>query len=178
MEKINLGCGSNRIDGWINVDKFEPADLVVDLENQHWPFNDNSVDEVLFYHSLEHMGETVAGFFHIMKELYRVCCNEAKITIVVPHPFSRDFINDPTHVRVITPAVLDLFSKENNDLWVKQSTPNSKLALQLKVDFKIINAVAMTDERLLGFPEYIIKDKIENELNAIKQYSIVMKAVK
>lgn len=88
-----------------------------DLESFPWPFDDNSADEIVMRHSLEHMGASADVFFSIMKELYRISAPGAKILIAVPHPRSDGFAGDPTHVRPINPAILSLFSKKNNREW-------------------------------------------------------------
>jgi hypothetical protein len=49
-----------------------------------------------------------------MREIYRVCRHDAVVHVVVPHPRHDDFINDPTHVRPITPEVLSLFDRSTN----------------------------------------------------------------
>ena len=41
--KLNLGCGQNPRDGYLNVDKYGSADLTCDLEAFPWPWPDNSV---------------------------------------------------------------------------------------------------------------------------------------
>ena len=54
--KLNLGCGNNKIDDWINVDKEEACnpDKVVDLEVFPWPWPDNGIDDIKLIHVLEH----------------------------------------------------------------------------------------------------------------------------
>ena len=72
---LNLGCGFQKRDGFLNVDSFagcEP-DMVVDLEQLPWPFASDSAERVLMSHVLEHLGQTPAVFLGIMQELYRVC---------------------------------------------------------------------------------------------------------
>lgn len=136
--KLNLGCGQNALPGYINVDKFKIPGItsqVVDLEEFPWPWSDNSADEVRFQHVLEHLGGTPKVFFGIMQNLYRVCRPDAKVHITVPHPRHDDFLNDPTHVRVITPHVMGLFSRENCLKWRAAGAANSPLALYLDVDF-------------------------------------------
>ncbi len=51
--------------------------------------------------------------------MYRVCRDGAVISISVPHPRHDDFINDPTHVRVVTPELLNLFNKKLNKQWAE-----------------------------------------------------------
>ena len=178
MLKLNLGCGQHHKEGYINVDKYPPADVVIDLEEIIWPWDDSSVDEVVMHHSLEHMGATVDGFMHIIKELYRVCTAGAIIKITVPHPRHDDFINDPTHVRIVTPMIFELFSKKNNELWAKMGTPNTPMGMQLNVDFEIVKCEAALDERCRGLPEAALKEKMEHSNNVLKQYEIWLRVVK
>jgi hypothetical protein len=134
--KLNLGCGTNKIDGYINVDRAHGPDVVHDLESFPWPWPDSSVEEIRAHHILEHLGRTPEGFVGIMKEMYRVCAPGAKLDIVVPHPRHDDFMNDPTHVRPITLNVLALFSKTWNRKWEADGSANTKLALEHDVDFE------------------------------------------
>jgi predicted SAM-dependent methyltransferase len=55
--KLNLGCGFNKLDGFVNVDKQAACqpDMVLDLERLPWPFEDASVSEVAAFHVLEHL---------------------------------------------------------------------------------------------------------------------------
>lgn len=137
--KLNLGCGTKKRDGFVNVDKFPTfsPDVVWDLETFPWPFDDNAADYIVMSHVLEHLGSTADIFFGIMKELYRVSAPGAQIVVAVPHPRSDDFIGDPTHVRPITPATLELFSKERNREFERMGAANSQLAMYLDVDFQL-----------------------------------------
>lgn len=139
--KLNLGSGDKRIDGFVNVDYSEECkpDIVMNLEETPWSFEDNSVSHIILNHVLEHLGQTPKSFLAIMKELYRICRNDAIIDITVPHPFHDNFVSDPTHVRTITPMTLALFDREQNLEWRKMGAANSPLALQCGVNFKIID---------------------------------------
>ena len=65
--KLNLGSGSKILKGYVNVDKFQyyNPDVVHDLEKFPYPFENNSVDEILLSHVLEHIGQNpeIFGLF-------------------------------------------------------------------------------------------------------------------
>ena len=146
--KLNLGSGSKVIDGFINVDKYPTAttDLVFDLETTPWPWDASSIDEICMIHALEHMGRDTDTYLGIIKELYRVCKDNAKIIIHVPHPRHDNFLGDPTHVRGITPQQLTLFDKSKNDEWVSGGVSSATpLAHYLGVDFFIAGVTTVLD---------------------------------
>lgn len=187
--RLNLGCGSNHKEGYVNVDKYEPADMIVDLEKgsvtmmgfeyiYEWPWAESSVDEVLFHHSLEHMGAAPAAFFHIMQELYRVCKPDARVVITVPHPRHDDFMNDPTHVRPITLNILALFSMQNILQWEKEGRPNTPLARQLEVDFNIEQAGQLVEPEYHGLPAPALYAATMKYNNVIKQQTFTLKVIK
>ena len=98
-------------------------------------------------HILEHIGKDSDTFINIMKEIYRICCNNAKIDIVVPHPRNDDFLADPTHVRPITTLGLQLFDKNLNLEWKKAGATNSQLALIHNVNFKIVKTTIILKKK-------------------------------
>jgi hypothetical protein len=146
--KLNLGCGRRKQPGWVNVDKAAECapDMVVDLERFPWPWPEDSVAEVLFSHALEHLGAAPDVYIGIFKELYRVCRHGAIVTIVAPHPRHDHFLNDPTHVRAITPQGLELFSLARNREWRDQGRANTPLALYAGVDFDLASVAMTPDE--------------------------------
>lgn len=150
--KINIGGGYKKKEGWINLD-IDPntnPDYVVDLETDRLPFEDNSVDEVIAHHVLEHIG---AGYFHCLQELYRVCKDGAMIDIRVPHHFHEVFINDPTHQRPITVEGMRLFSKKVNRHEIETGGTSSCLGIRFNVDFEIAHFDFVHD----GFYHEILK---------------------
>lgn len=136
--KLHLGAGYKRFDGFLNVD-FDAEcnpDFVVDLEKDRWPFDDNTVSEVKAHHLFEHLGDP--GFFHFLKELYRVCEPNAVIEVVVPHHRHDCFINDPTHRRPITIEGMRLFSKAHNKYCIEIEDGSSRLGMYYDIDFEIV----------------------------------------
>jgi hypothetical protein len=183
--KINAGCGYQKLDGWVNVDSDPQCkpDVVWELDKEFWGFaddDDDPVDEVLFNHSLEHMGELVEEYHYLISELYRVCAPDALVRINCPNPFHEDFVNDPTHVRAITPASLSLLSKRNNAYFRENKAANTCLADMWDVDFEMVSVERVVDPR---FPELVDQPAVFEKmalvnLNIVKEYKIVLKAVK
>jgi SAM-dependent methyltransferase len=184
--KLNLGCGQNKMTGFVNVDKFAQCqpDLVVDLDITPWPFESGSVDSVMMNHSLEHMGQQTSAFLAIVQELYRVCKPGAHIQVNVPHPRHRDFINDPTHVRAITPEMWALFSKSNCMRWAELGASNSPLALYLDVDFEVVKFTVVIEKKyreLLQSHQLTheqLMEKLDSENNIASEYQITLAAIK
>lgn len=148
--RLNLGCGQQHLPGYVNVDKYGEPDLRWDLETFPWPWETNSVSQVLLNHVLEHLGQQTDVYFGIIQELYRVCRHGALIQIAVPHPRHDDFLTDPTHVRAITADGLRMFSKTLNREWARLGAANTPLGLYLNVDFEVVRAAHMLDEPWLS----------------------------
>jgi SAM-dependent methyltransferase len=110
MTKLNLGCGKDRIEGYINCDisKEVNPDKIVDLEKK-LPFKDNSIDEIITYHTLEH----IKNFIPLMEEIYRILKNDGILKVRAPYFAYPGAFQDPTHVRFFTLRTFDCFSKDN-----------------------------------------------------------------
>jgi hypothetical protein len=142
--KLHLGSGDKRFEGFVNVDydELSKPDYCLDIEKERWPFDNNSVDQVIAHHVFEHLGE---GYFHVLKELYRVCEHGAMIDIVVPHHRHEHFANDPTHRRAITADGLWLFSKKYNNSCIEQGAAASRLGHYFDVDFEVLDTTNIPD---------------------------------
>jgi len=184
--KLNLGCGFNKKPGFVNVDVSAGCapDLICDLETTPWPWETGTVEEVLFNHSLEHLGGEPKVFLAMMQELYRVCRAGAVIQVNVPHPRHDNFINDPTHVRAITTPLLRLFSKKQNQEWKRTNSANTPLALYLNVDFEITHIEQFLDEPYLSQlkAKAITTDQlnalVRERNNVVSEIHVTLKAVK
>ena len=177
--KLNLGSGSKILKGYVNVDKFQyyNPDVVHDLEKFPYPFKDNSVDEILLSHVLEHIGQNPDVFNNIIKELYRICKNNSIVDIRVPHPRHDDFISDPTHVRPITILGLQLYDKNLNKKWEKMNAANTPLGLIHGVNFIIKDVNFVLENNYIKLLES--KKIDQNELQeCIKKYNNVVKEMK
>jgi ubiquinone/menaquinone biosynthesis C-methylase UbiE len=111
MTKLNLGGGKQKIKGFLNVDlvKTPQTDIVHDLNIFPWPFKDNSVDAIIMDNILEHLKDITP----VMKELWRICRDNAKIKINVPHFASLGAYVDPTHYHFFTYYSFEVYSNES-----------------------------------------------------------------
>lgn len=107
---VNLGCGKTRIPGSVGVDRVkidDYVDVVHDLDELPYPFEDNSVDEIHFYHVLEHLQHPIAK----MEELYRILKPNGLLYMRVPHYSSAGAFTDLTHVRPFGYTSFDCFEE-------------------------------------------------------------------
>jgi hypothetical protein len=186
LQKLNIGCGFNGIPGFVNVDKSTAChpDVVFDVETQPWPWPNGSITEILFFHSLEHMAPDPGAFLGIIRELYRVSAPEARIRIICPHPRHDDFINDPTHVRPITPMMFTLFDRQRNLQWIEGRFANTPLAIYLGVDFVVesseVTLIPAYHEKVVNgeLSEQDVRTLLSERNNIAKEYSIVLRVRK
>ena len=111
-------------------------DFVFDLEKFPWTqIKDNSVEEVYIYHYAEYAKDLVK----FMEEVYRICEDEAKVTIVAPYYTSLAAWQDPTVVRPISEATWACFQKT----W-REVHKSSRHAM--KCDFEVTNMIVYFNE--------------------------------
>lgn len=82
--KLHLGCGSNKLKGWVNIDSIEGCqpDMVHDI-TQPLPFEGLSVDEILAEDLLEHFDKYMR--FIVFSDWCRVLKMDGRITLQVPN---------------------------------------------------------------------------------------------
>lgn len=167
--RLNLGCGFDRRDGYINVDQEPTAscDLAFNLERE-WPLPDGCASEILARHVVEHI-QDLKHFFRIA---YRVMRPGAKMVITVPHHCSDFFWGDPTHVRPITELMLMLLSQKACREYREKGYSNTPLAVYWGVDFE-------TDDMALTLDD-MWKDRLrttEEVTRAMRMYNNVVSEV-
>lgn len=165
--KLHLGCGNDYKKGYLNCDlsKSVKSDKIVDLEKK-LPFKDNSVDEIIASHILEHIN----NFIPLMEEFYRICKRNAVIKIRVPYFAYPGAFQDPTHVRFFTLKTFDYFSTASNLSFYSKARFNVKekqlhffVTRPSKFIDKIINRIAPFYERFLSriFPAEELNVELE-----------------
>lgn len=92
---LDVGCGSAKWPGAVGVD-ISPgtdADVVHDLDEHPYPFENDSFDQILMQDVIEHVAEPVK----LMEELHRIARPGAHIQLRTPHFSSVLAYGDPTH---------------------------------------------------------------------------------
>lgn len=110
MVKLHLGCGRNHKEGYVNCDisKDINPDVIIDLEKP-LPFKNNSVEEIIIEHCLEHIN----NLYQLLEEFQRICINGAVIKIKVPYFSSESAFSTITHVRFFTLTSFDFMDVNN-----------------------------------------------------------------
>jgi len=95
IKKLNLGCGGDIMEGYINVDslKLNGVDIVHNLNKFPWPFKNNTFEEVIMKSVLEHVDNPIKT----LKEVIRIGSNNSSITIIVPYAHSLAAVTDIQH---------------------------------------------------------------------------------
>jgi len=129
MLKIDLGAGnlcSNKIDRYkrylgnnynpsdyigVDIRQNSGVDKVCDFETEKLPFTDNSVDEIVTIHTLEH----VHKLEHVIQECHRILKPNGSLKIWVPHCNSTVAFSEPNHVRFFSVSTFDNYDVKGRD---------------------------------------------------------------
>ena len=110
--RLDLGCGKDKLVGWTGVDLvWHPGvDVVHDLNERPWPFEDESIEEARAHHVIEHIPKvqiqlllgsdqvvTFFPFIDFMDEVHRILIPGGRFTIWYPPGGSQGYYQDPTH---------------------------------------------------------------------------------
>ncbi|PLW95191.1 MAG: hypothetical protein C0592_00590 [Marinilabiliales bacterium] len=108
-QKLNLGCGTDIKEGWVNLDvsPLEGVDVVHDVNTLPLPFEDELFDYILCQDILEHI-----EYIPVLKELHRIMKKGGIIEIRVPHFTSRINYIDPTHKKRFSIETFDFFTSK------------------------------------------------------------------
>lgn len=186
MKKLNLGCGFDKREGFVNADNFPECapDIQFDIEQTPWPLEDSSFDTILMKHVLEHVGADFPAFSSVMRELYRIIAPEGIIEIHVPHFRHDTWWSDPTHVRAFTPLTFRMMSKKQNDEWIAKKANYTMLAYVMQVDFELVEAMQVYDPvwwqkvQTGELTQPQLRALADQQWGVVKELQVKLKAVK
>lgn len=164
--KLNVGCGRDIRDGWVNVDKaaLPGVDVLFDLDKAgqlyfatklkegayqcesgvgQLPYEDSTFEEIYMSHILEHLCNPLA----VMQELHRVAQPGAKCIIRVPYGATDNAWEDPTHVR---PYFLNSFQ------YFSQVT-YTRADYDYRGDWRVLKRTLVVDPAMLKY-----RDRLED----------------
>lgn len=81
LTRLHVGCGRNRLEGWINADIDPRAELVIFLERR-LPFSDGALMRIYSEHVLEHVPYATGLAF--LKEAHRTLQKGGVLRIAMP----------------------------------------------------------------------------------------------
>lgn len=92
---LDIGCGANKTPGatGMDINPRTAADVIHDLDDLPYPFEDDQFDEVIGRHVIEHVRDPMA----VMCELHRITRGGGRVRLVAPHWTNPDFATDLTH---------------------------------------------------------------------------------
>lgn len=137
--KLNLGCGNDYKQGWVNVDQGNcRKDIDHNIEIVPWPFEDSSATHMYLSHVLEHISRE--NFVDFVAEMHRVGKAGCVIDIEAPYAGSDNFWTDPTHKMPLTTRTFDFFDPS------KALFENGKIYGWDKHPFKVVRAAKVPSE--------------------------------
>jgi SAM-dependent methyltransferase len=166
--RIDFGCGQMKEPGTLGVDNvaLSNVDIVHDLNELPYPFNDNCCDEAYLKHVLEHFSPAEAQ--SMLREIQRVLKPGGLLHIRVPHAFSVAAWTDPTHrtgFTFLSPMYYDRASplsyyKETESSWrllevsSRVTCFNWKMYRLKMIDGYLSRMISLLINRLLQFEHF------------------------
>lgn len=156
-KRLNIGCGYLQRDGWINLDLVPLAgvDVVWDLANTPWPFDDESVQEIYAKDVIEHL----PSLTRVMTEIHRVLAPGGSVEIRVPHFTSKDAFGDPTHMQIFTTQTFEYYCVGH------------LRSYYANVEFAEVSQVRLDFDCRPGYPwNYVLKNMVNRSRQALNFY--------
>ena len=175
---LDLGCGKNKIVGSIGLDNvpLDNVDIVHDLLNTPYPFEDNCFDKIYLRNVIEHF--LLQDINKILSECYRLLSSNGNLIITIPHAFSVAAYTDITHKSYFT---------FNSGKFFDKTHPQSFYKKTHKYDFNLVEIDCKTcwfdwKGRLLRKFDLIFSKlankQLSNALKNIKKPSLADRIVK
>lgn len=149
-KELIIGCGSSSdkrlsVDGSatfenptrLDINPDHNPDVVWDLNQMPYPFEDNTFDEIHAYEVLEHCGTQgdYKFFFAQFSELWRILKPDGHLLATCPSKDSVWALGDPSHTRIMQKENLVFLHQAEYEKQVGK-TPMSDFRNIYKADFK------------------------------------------
>ncbi|MDQ3667674.1 MAG: class I SAM-dependent methyltransferase [Acidobacteriota bacterium] len=110
ISKLDIGCGRNKLSGSIGLDivPLEGVDIVHNLEQYPYPFEDNTFEYIRLSHVIEHL----QSILKTMEEIHRIARPDALVEIITPHYTDSSSWQDPTHIWHLNSRAFGFFEED------------------------------------------------------------------
>jgi len=100
MLKLNLGCGGDYLEGWVNIDAYHQGRVDERYDITNLPYEENTVDEIKAFHIIEHFPWSVAN--RNLRNWYRVLKPGGRLWLETPDFLGscQEFVNRDDNGRV------------------------------------------------------------------------------
>ncbi len=110
LVRLNIGAGQTYIPGFINIDISDKADVTLDLGVDMLPFEDDSVDLVFTYHTLEH----IPDYLFVLSEIHRVLKHGGRVLVGLPYVTLTEYhLVNPYHLHNFNEYSFEFFEPRN-----------------------------------------------------------------
>lgn len=171
--KLNLGSGADIRKGYVNLDivKLPGVDIVHDIDKFPYPFPDNSFEEIIANHIIEHVEDVP----RVLEDLWRISKPNAVIKITTPHHASGNSYGDVTHKHYFNFTAFEHLSNKKINVISNEAVKVSKFNLSLKkgkitlVRFKFLEPLINKYKKLYDYGLcYILRP-----LDIIVEYEVI-----
>ena len=170
MLKLNIGAGLTYIPGFTNVDIAPYADVTIDLSKDKLPFEDDSVDLVFSYATLEH----IEDYLGALAEIHRVLKHGAPLLLGLPYVSS-------TYYHLVNPYHLHNFNESSFDFFDPQKLRGSAAEEASERSTILFRKVFHRYHYMGGFrllPQPLQKWSRRHLLNTVKKIDFGLVAIK
>lgn len=114
---LDVGCGSHKQEGFVGMDNraLPGVDVVHDVEDLPWPFEEGSVDGIVMSHLMEHIKPWLT--IDVMNEAHRILKEGGQLFVMMPYGTSFGYTQDPTHCNPWNEVTPTYFDPEMNSLY-------------------------------------------------------------
>ncbi len=158
---VELGCGPHKKEGVIGIDclDIEGVDYVADLELGLPFIEDNSIDEIISTHVLEH----IDNFKLLITEIHRVLKPDGVKIVTVPYFSNPYYYSDYTHKRFFGLYSFDYFSEPSKSMY-KRKVP----AFYDSIKFEVL------EKKIVFKSSFLFRNYFKQLLNKIFNMNIYM----
>ena len=114
LPRLNLGSGTDRREGFVNLDlvAMPGVDVAASLGSAPLPFRDGAFGVVVCRDILEHVDVVPA-----MRDVHRIIAPGGIVVVSAVHFTSRNLYVDPTHIRGFSVRTIEFFARGDERGW-------------------------------------------------------------